>query len=116
LRIGGGGLFIWSGSVELNDRSGIVGNLALENGGGIAISSGGTAVTVTLNDSSRITGNVGWAGGSGGGGIHWPAGTVTLNHDSYVSGNHPQDFDPPRSSSSGDFRRAAYEHAGRRGT
>lgn len=99
----GGGMFVRQGSVVMRESATIRGNWAYIAGGGIAIGWMGQGVTVTLHDTATITDNViEGSGGTGGGGVYHgrdldgqPVGTLTLNDESGVFANTPDDIDPP---------------------
>jgi len=111
-RYGGGIRVVGGGALSLKGHTSVFGNTSGGSGGGIYIKKGSSAHsgTLTLNDSSSVTGNAAAFGGGissshadttlngsssvsgntatfGGGGIDNGSGIVTLNGSSSVSGN-----------------------------
>jgi hypothetical protein len=88
----GGGIHNESGTVVLNDNSRVVGNVA-SLGGGIYNANGLGPASVTMNGVSKITENTA-TGGQGGGVYSEPESTVTLNDSSSITGNIPDNCFP----------------------
>jgi hypothetical protein len=86
----GGGILNEDGRVFLHGASSISENVAPLGGGIYNFGEGGSIVE--LNDTSTITRNTATEGQ--GGGVYNEAGTVTLNDDSSISGNIPDDCFP----------------------